>query len=288
MPGPPAHHPGTPCAPNAAQQELRDHREARLESSHGPAAPLHFSPAALSAVTFPTAIDRKHFIAFPGGSILGVALISVSMVTSSGLRQDLAFLGWCWVVETGEGGGCILCCCQFCLFFFFLLFQSLYHFRCKKEVAKLRARCLQSARSAGRGPGAAFIPRTHRSLRNPTGPPPVPTPLSPSTPPGFPCSRAGSCSATQRGRSTAYFAPRCCCLLLPLPFFLPSPAEEEEEGHGHGPSPQDPAQKGHQSTAQWDAACHLNACKWFLPSCLHLRRWLPDECQHRSLSLGLL
>lgn len=125
MPGPPAHHPGTPCAPNAAQQEPRDHREARLESSHGPAAPLHFSPAALSAVTFPTAIDRKHFIAFPGGSILGVALISVSMVTSSGLRQDLAFLGWCWVVETGEGGGCILCCCQFCLFFFFFFFFNL-------------------------------------------------------------------------------------------------------------------------------------------------------------------
>lgn len=70
-----------------------------------PTSLLHFSSDGLSAVTFPTAIDRKHFIAFPGGRILGVALISVSMVTSSGLRKDLAFLGCCWVVEMVWGGG---------------------------------------------------------------------------------------------------------------------------------------------------------------------------------------
>lgn len=53
----------------------------------------HFALDGLSTVTFPTAIDRKHFISFPGGRILGVALISVTMVTSSGLIKALSFLG---------------------------------------------------------------------------------------------------------------------------------------------------------------------------------------------------
>lgn len=31
----------------------------------------YFASDGLSTVTFPTAIDRKHFISFPGGRILG-------------------------------------------------------------------------------------------------------------------------------------------------------------------------------------------------------------------------
>lgn len=96
--------PLAPRSPPAAQGQPRDHLEPHLKSSHVPASPLHFSSDGLSAVTFPTAIDRKHFITFPGGRIRGVGLISVSMVTSSGLVKDFAFLGCCWVVETRGGG----------------------------------------------------------------------------------------------------------------------------------------------------------------------------------------
>lgn len=114
--------PGVPRPPTTAQGQPRDHLEAHLKSSHVPASLLHFSSDGLSAVTFPTAIDRKHFIAFPGGRILGVGLISVSMVTSSGLVKDLAFLGCCWVVETGgwRGAGAIFfVVVGFAFFFFF-------------------------------------------------------------------------------------------------------------------------------------------------------------------------
>lgn len=119
--------PAVPRPPTTAQGWPRDHLEAHLKSSRVPASLLHFSSDGLSAVTFPTAIDRKHFIAFPGGRILGVGLISVSMVTSSGLMKDLAFLGCCWVVEMGGGvggggtraGAIFFVVVDFAFFFFF-------------------------------------------------------------------------------------------------------------------------------------------------------------------------
>lgn len=155
---------------------------------------------------------------------------------------------------------------------FFFSFSISVPFSVQEGSGKAPSAMPSAGSQRWEGPRGRFHPHNAPQPPEPKGASPVPTPLSPSTPPGFPCSPAGSCSATQRGRSTAYFAPWCCCLLLPLLFFLPSPAEEEEEGHGHAPSSQDPIQKGHQSIAQWDAACHLNACKWFLLSYLHLRR----------------
>lgn len=247
MPGPPAHHPGTPCAPNAAQQEPRDHREARLESSHGPAAPLHFSPAALSAVTFPTAIDRKHFIAFPGGSILGVALISVSMVTSSGLRQDLAFLGWCWVVETGEGGGCILCCCQFCLFFFFSSFSISVPFSVQEGSGKAPSAMPSVGSQRWEGPRGRFHPQNAPQPPEPNGASACPhtsVPFHPSGLPLQPCRQLlGHAARTEH-------SVFCSSVLLPppSPSFLP-PIARRGGGGGSRPCPQ-PTGPGSEGTPE--------------------------------------
>lgn len=155
-----AQQPWGPSAPTTAQGQPRDQRKAHLKSSRIPAPPLHFSSDGLSAVTFPTAIDRKHFIAFPGGRILGVGLISVSMVTSSGLMKDLAFLGCCWVVETGGGGGLVLYFLLFRFSFFFNFFNTI--FSVTRKSAARQTRCLQltgSAAARWEGPQGRFHPQ---------------------------------------------------------------------------------------------------------------------------------
>lgn len=61
-----------------------------------------------------------------------MALISVSMVTSSGLRKDLAFLGCCWVVEMvwggGVGAGAAFCVVVGFPFFFCFVFAMPFFF----------------------------------------------------------------------------------------------------------------------------------------------------------------
>lgn len=210
--------PSAPRSPTAAQGQLRDHLEPHLKSSHVPASPLHFSSDGLSAVTFPTAIDRKHFITFPGGRIRGVGLISVSMVTSSGLVKDFAFLGCCWVVEMGGAEGawcCIFCCCRFCFFCYYFFPFFLIPFSAhqgSRQPAKRDARSVPTAMPlAGRGPRAAFIPKMPlKPIEARTGA----VFLLPSPPFPFPPLRASparpgkSHSATQQGWPQAQVTAR--------------------------------------------------------------------------------
>lgn len=95
-----------------------------------------------------------------------MGLISVSMVTSSGLVKDFAFLGCCWVVEMGgvEGGWCyIFCCCRFC--YFIIIFSSFfyYHFQHTKEAASqpnaMLAAYPQQCCSLGGAPGQLSSPK---------------------------------------------------------------------------------------------------------------------------------
>lgn len=94
-----------------------------------------------------------------------MGLISVSMVTSSGLMKDLAFLGCCWVVETGGGGGLVL---YFLLLYILPFFNNFFFFlkyplqRNKEVVSQtnaMPAAYWQRCCSLGGAPGQLSSPK---------------------------------------------------------------------------------------------------------------------------------